>query len=63
MTVNFIVRTAAGAPIYSTPCADLALKRARESREEFPGVYVESITVTTMTRRLWTDRKAMEKAA
>lgn len=58
MTVNFVVRTAAGRAIYTSPDSDLALRFARKNRATYPGIYVESERVTVTTKRIWTDRKA-----
>lgn len=60
---DFIVKTAVGEPFYTTDSKDLALKFARENRERWPGLYVEAVTVNTTTRRLWTDRVSMGRAA
>lgn len=60
---DYVVRTAVGAALYTTDSQDLALKFARENRERWPGLYVETVTVNTTTRRLWTDRMSIGRAA
>lgn len=63
MTTTFVVRTAVGAPIRTFADADLALRFARNNRDSYPGIHVESETVSIITRRLWTDRMGERKAA
>lgn len=58
LTINYVVRTAAGAAMHTFDRPEAALKHARGQRLAYPGCYVESVTVSTTTRRLWTDRKA-----
>lgn len=62
-TTDFVVKTAAGVVIQTSDCSDLALKFARENRDNWPGLYVESVQTVTTTRRLWTDRASMGRAA